>query len=292
MEADLHMHTVASDGTDTLEERINQASEKDLDAIAITDHNSINDDLEGRFKVDEETGLNIITGAEIECRVQGQSIEILSYFLDPASGNLQDLLTEIYEMRCERLEDIIKNLNEEISYELTRKEVFEHVTANPGRIHIAQAMVEAEDLEEVETVQDAFRGYIGSDRPAYISAPKKDAGEVISTVLESGGVPVLAHPGRDLGDGKAKQVIRELTEHGLKGLEVEYSWSKARKKGFGVNFGRERTGRLAEAFDLVKTGGSDCHGSGAQRFLIGSVKAPEDAVEQLADLSDLQQSPF
>lgn len=285
--ADLHMHTTASDGSDSVDKRISQAEERGLDVIALTDHDAINSELSERFFLDEETGVLVITGAEIKCEVNDTGIEVLSYFLDPDSEGVNELLARNSELRDQRIRDMIGNLNEELDYNLTEEEVFRYVKGNPGRPHIARALAEAEEVENVEVEDDAFDLYIGRDCPAYIPTPKQNAEKVINTVLEEGGVPVLAHPGRDLEKDEAEEVVEQLMEYGLEGIEVEYSWDHKRENGYEINFGKDYSRYLAEEFDLVRTGGSDCHGSETDKYLIGSVEVPYSQVEKLAERADL-----
>ena len=286
MSADLHMHTTASDGSDSVDQRLSQADENDLEVIAFTDHDAINSELSERFFVDDETGVTAITGAEIKCEVQDTGIEVLSYFLDPESERVQDLLETNSELRDQRIRGIIGNLNEEIDYHLTEEEVFEHVRGNPGRPHIAKALAEADEVEDVRVEDDAFDEYIGEDCPAYIPTPKQDAEKVIDTVLDEGGVPVLAHPGRDLEKTDADELVDELVDYGLEGIEVMYSWDHKRENGYDIHFGQEYSQELAERYGLIPTGGSDCHGSETDKYLIGSVKLPVSNVEELAEKAD------
>lgn len=286
--ADIHMHTEASDGSDSVGERESQAEENDLQVIAITDHDAINSELTERFYVDDETGVTVITGAEIKCEVQDTGIEILSYFLDPESGEVKDLLDKNSELRDQRIRDMIGNLNRELEYNLTEEEVFEHVKGNPGRPHIAKALAEADRVEDVKVEDDAFDKYIGEDCPAYIPTPKQDAEKVINTVLEEGGVPVLAHPGRDLEKDEAERIVGELVDYGLQGLEVMYSWDHKRENGYEIHFGEDYSRELVEEFDLIWTGGSDCHGSETDKYLIGSVELPYSQVEKLAEKADVK----
>jgi len=286
------MHTTASDGSDSVDQRVSQADENNLEVIALTDHDAINSVLSERFYVDEETGVTVITGAEIKCEVQDTGIEVLSYFLDPESERIQNLLETNSELRDQRIRNIIGNLNEEIDYNLTEEEVFEYVEGNPGRPHIAKALAEAEDVEDVGVEDDAFDKYIGEDCPAYIPTPKQDAEKVINTVLEEGGVPVLAHPGRDLEKTGAEELVGELVDYGLQGIEVMYSWDHKRENGYDINFGQEYSQELAEKYGLIQTGGSDCHGSETDKYLIGSVKLPISHVEELAEKADVSFSPI
>ena len=285
--ADLHVHTPASDGSDSVRKRVEDADDKGLDAIAITDHDAVNSDLDERVYVDEETGVEVITGAEIKCEVEDTGIEILGYFLDPQSPEINSLLEKNSELREERIQEMVSNLNEVMDYSLEEDEVFNRVQGNPGRPHIAEALVEADEVEDVQTQNDAFDKYIGEDCPAYIPTPKQDAEKVIDTVLQEGGVPVLAHPGRDLTDENAGELVGELVDYGLEGIEVLYSWEHKEENGFGIDFAEQKSRELAEEYDLIWTGGSDCHGSETDKYLLGTVELPYSQVQKLKERADL-----
>mgnify|MGYP006274967747 CR=1 FL=1 len=281
--ADLHMHTTASDGSDSVEQRISQADDEDLRAIALTDHDAINNFLEHRVFKDEETGVQVITGAEIKCEIDGTGIEILGYFLDPGSETVGDVLETNSELRDERIREMVGNVDEIIDYDFSEEEVFDRVEGNPGRPHVAEALADAEEVTSVETIGDAFDKYIGEECPAYLPTPKLDAETVIEAVLDDGGVPVLAHPGRDLDEDEADSVVEKLSECGLKGLEVQYSWDHKIENDYGISFAEEKCRDLADEYGLIPTGGSDCHGSETDKYLIGSVKLDYSQVERLAE---------
>lgn len=281
-QADLHVHTVASDGTDTLEERIRDAEEKGLDVIAITDHDTVNEGLEDRSFV-AGNGVEVVTGSEIKCEIDGTKIEILGYFIDPEGDGIQELLRKLSERREERMERFVENLNESRGLELEIEEVLEKADGNVGRPHLAEALV---DEGVVETVQEAFERFIGEEHEEYVEVEKVPAGEVIQKVHRNGGVTSLAHPGRDLED-EAEEKIRELAEKGLDALEVKYTYEEKKDmESYGVYFGEERASELADRFDLLKTGGSDCHGSGSGKYFLGNVKIPGEKVEGLRRISE------
>lgn len=276
--ADLHMHTTASDGTDTLEKRIEDAKEKGLDAIAVTDHDTVNESL-GKRSFKAENGLEVITGAEIKCEVKGEKIEILAYFLDPEETELKELLEELSERREKRMEKFVENLNSSHGLGLKPEEVLEKADGNVGRPHLAETLVEK---EIVDSHQEAFNQFIGSEHDEYVAVEKVSAGKVIKAVHENGGVTSLAHPGRSLTESGAKEVVAELETEGLDGLEVEYTYRQKKDlDSYTINFGVEKASELAEEFDLLKTGGSDCHGSDSDKYFLGEVKIPYSRVKAL-----------
>jgi predicted metal-dependent phosphoesterase TrpH len=130
--ADIHMHTKAKDGTDSVEERTEQAKENDLDAIALTDHDTINPELDQRVYFDDETGVEVIRSAEIKCEIQDTGIEILAYFLDPDSERVNGILDQNSRLREQRIREMIENLNQVLDYELTKQGVFVDDEGNPG----------------------------------------------------------------------------------------------------------------------------------------------------------------
>ena len=93
-------------------------------------------------------------------------------------------------------------------------------------------------------------------------------------LLKVGGVPVLAHPGIMNKD----EYIPELMGYGLKGIEVYHTDHKPA----AVKHYEE----LTEQYGLLKTGGSDCHGLGKGKVLIGTVRVPYELVERLKEESE------
>lgn len=279
-EVDLHMHTKASDGTDTLEERIKDAKDKGLKAIAITDHDKINEGLESR-SFTAENGVEVITGAEIKCQVEGLKIELLCYFLDPERKELQGLLEELSDRREERMEKFVENLNDSHDLGLELEDVLDRAEGNVGRPHLAEALI---DKGFVNSEKEAFERFIGSEHDEYVPVEKVAAEKVINTIHGNGGVTSLAHPGRVLTEENADETVEKLVEKSLDGIEVEYSYEQ--KKGLGsytINFGVKKASRLAEKFDLIKTGGSDCHGSDSDKYFLGEVTAPYSRVRKLRE---------
>jgi predicted metal-dependent phosphoesterase TrpH len=135
-----------------------------------------------------------------------------------------------------------------------------------GRPHIAQALV---DARYVDSVESAFRLYIGRGAPAYVERLKLNPEDVIQAILDTGGAPVLAHPSR------VTEHIPTLARAGLLGIEAYYPSYPEPERRYLAN--------LARKHKLIATGGSDFHGPGITGAAdIGIVDVPYSAVEQLA----------
>jgi predicted metal-dependent phosphoesterase TrpH len=121
---------------------------------------------------------------------------------------------------------------------------------------------------------EVFEKYIGFMKPCYVANIKFSPQEAISMILKTGGVPVLAHPnviGMD-------EYIPELVEHGLRGIEVYHTDHKPHVS--------KRYEEIAKRLSLAMTGGSDCHGLGKGRVLIGTTRVPYELVEKLKEKAE------
>ncbi|MDR9432151.1 MAG: PHP domain-containing protein, partial [Natronomonas sp.] len=154
--ADLHLHTTASDGTSTVDERVEQATALGLEAIAITDHDCIDDSLDGR--VANYNGLDVITGVEARTDYDGMKVELLGYFVDPKDQRLTSLLERARNFRHERNVEIIDRIDDETGLELSYDEMQERTRGMVGRPHFARRLVEE---GVVESVGAAFGQYLG-----------------------------------------------------------------------------------------------------------------------------------
>ena len=120
----------------------------------------------------------------------------------------------------------------------------------------------------VDTVESAFRLYIGWGAPAYVARPKLSPKDAIDLVAKAGGAPVLAHPLRVV------EYIPALVQAGLAGLEVYYMGYYQPETSFLAG--------LARKHKLIATGGSDFHGPGITNAVEpGQVHVPWSAVEEL-----------
>lgn len=288
MAADLHMHTQASDGTDSIEQRVEQAKRFDLDTIAITDHDTINSNLiERSEKID---GVEVISGAEIKCEVDGVDIEILGYFVDPENQDLHSLFETLEQNRKERIKEMASRVGEgeNIDPDSIWEDVQSYSEGTLGRPHLGEVLVQRDIAEDMN---DAFRNYIGEESPTdyYVKTDKLEAEQVIEKIHQSGGAASLAHPGRDLEFSEAGEILDRLEIAGLDAVEVPYTYQHKRQEGYGINFGITESYDLAKEHDLLITGGSDCHGEKSNKYNIGKLNLDSEYVESLRKVAKSNQ---
>jgi 3',5'-nucleoside bisphosphate phosphatase len=250
MRIDLHSHSTASDGTDPPAEVMRRARAADLDVVALTDHDTLAGVDAARLAL--PPGLALEPGLELSCRLDGHSVHLLAYRVDPADAGLAEQLRAITTDRLRRGQDMVARLRElgvPISWEQVAEIAGDGVV---GRPHIARAMVAASAI--ADPGQAFTAEWIGSGGRAYVSRYALDPAEAIRLVAGAGGVTVLAHPGAAqrgwvIGDA----AVARLAEAGLGGLEVAHPDHDEQQ--------RLRLSALAASLGLVSSGGSDDHGS-------------------------------
>jgi 3',5'-nucleoside bisphosphate phosphatase len=273
---DLHCHSTASDGTLSPTEVVDLAVSSALSALALTDHDTIAGVAEAA-EAARKAGLDFVPGIEISCDVpRPATMHLLGYGFDPRSPVLLDLTTRLIEGRNDRNPRIIRKLNE-LGVAITMEEVEAEAGGTVvGRPHIAAVL---HRKGYVSSIKQAFDKYLAQGAPAYFDKERLTPKQAIGLVLESGGVPVLAHPVqlRTENDAQLEQIVKDLTDLGLVGLEVIHSDHDAALV--------EKYSKLAERYGLIKTGGSDFHGTNKKDIHLGTAngrKVPREFYEALA----------
>jgi len=262
---DLHIHTVYSDGTFTPEEVVKLAKEKGLIAISITDHDSVAG-IEEALKAGERWELEVVPGVEMSTDVGEDEIHILGYYLDWKHKEFLDKLDFLQEVRIKRNEKLLKRLKE-LGMWIDPRELDRLAPKGVvSRLHIARCMVEK---GYVRSIDEAFEEWLNPGKPAYIERIKISPFEVIGLILEAGGIPVLAHPFLSRRD----DLIPRLVEAGLEGIEAYHSTHDVKITRHYIE--------IAHKYDLIVTGGSDCHGEAKDEVLIGKVYVPETVLREL-----------
>ncbi|MDD3087571.1 MAG: PHP domain-containing protein [Candidatus Omnitrophica bacterium] len=266
--ADLHLHTNYSDGTYTPEELVEKAVGAKLSCISITDHDTVGAIPEAMAAANA-SGIEILPGIEISCEYELREVHILGYLIDYKSSELLKRLETLKENRISRIYKITEKLNA-LGIGLKAEDVFSVANgATVGRLHVARAMV-LKGL--VKTVSEAFNRYIGDSGPAFSLGFRFTPEEAIKFIHDNAGVAVLAHPYII----KDEELIFKLIGLGLMGLEVYYPEHSQGEINFYLG--------LAKEYNLLVTGGSDCHGSAKPQVRIGSIKIPYDLVEKMKEV--------
>ena len=278
---DLHLHTTASDGVLSPSEIVRYAKEQGLQAVAITDHDTIDGNAEA---LDEgaKLGLEVIAGVEISAQFDLGSMHILGFFIDIGNTALKERLSLLQETRAQRNPKMVEKLRK-LGVNLTYDEIL-HASGGGqvGRPHFAQVLL---TKGYVNTVQEAFDRYLGRGAPAYVDKFRFDPEEAMELIREAGGIPVLAHPFtlHIPSPHQLDALLGELAPLGLMGIEVFYPEHTKDQ----ISFYKD----LAQKHDLLVTGGSDYHGIEADKVEIGTrsrdMKLSYSMVEAMKEVLDL-----
>jgi hypothetical protein len=263
--ADLHLHTQFSDGTFTPEELVLRAQNVGLACIALTDH----DTVEGCARAAAACAnvkMEFISGAELTAEHEDTEVHILGYFLDTKNPVLLDRIGKFQAVRQNRINEMCAALNR-LGIPLKAESVFALANCkSPGRPHVARALVKEKLIGNLD---EAFEKYLKKGRPAWVPKTKMSALEGVELIHEAGGLAVMAHPGLNRTD----DIIPGLVKAGLDGIECFHTKHSTVMA--------ERYLEIAEKYDLLVTGGSDCHGFSKKQPLIGTVKLPYEHIEKL-----------
>lgn len=267
---DLHAHSNRSDGTFDPAEVVRLASERDLDVVALTDHDTT-DGLDEAVAAGQELGIEVVPGIEFSAEHERTSVHVLCYWMDPSNADLQLELQRLRDERFRRGELMVEKLRA-----LGVPIDFGHVQriANGATIvrpHLAQAMVE---IGAVADETEAFDRYLGDGRPGHVPKHALDPVDAVALILGAGGVCVLAHPGM-WGDQSSvpAELIERMAAAGMRGLEVEHPDHLPEQREFYRS--------LAADLGLAATGGSDCHGTRYEPVRLGSALCRPEAFAEL-----------
>jgi 3',5'-nucleoside bisphosphate phosphatase len=269
---DLHTHTTFSDGTTSPEDNVRDALALGLRGLGVTDHDTCAP-FERALAAADGTGLEVVLGTEFSAELDGYSVHVLGYWVDPGNAPLVEELARLRDERTDRARRIVERfvaLGVPVGFDRVR----ELAGAAPiGRPHIAQAVVET---GAVATTREVFDRYLADGGPAYVEKHAVDPVRAVELLVGAGGVAVLAHPGlhgaRDGIGGIAEEVVERMSAAGLAGIEADHPDH--------TDAHRRRYRDLAAGLGLEVTAGSDYHGEAKTNRLGSATTAPE-VVERL-----------
>ncbi|VEN73637.1 Phosphatase [Candidatus Desulfarcum epimagneticum] len=264
---DLHIHSLASDGTLSAAEIISLAEKLGLGAVAITDHDAIEGSREALGLVRPDS-LGFLTGVEISVEpppgyVCRGSVHILGYGVHPDDDDLNRSLERMRKARKERNPKIIEKLNA-LGMDISMSDVRSRAGGGQvGRPHIAQCML---DAQLVRDIPEAFDRYLAKGKPAYVDKSRLTCRRAIEIIRKAGGIASLAHPFlvQPSGNHDINDLIAALKSMGLGALETYYTEHSPEIQNHYA--------RLADRFGLLPSGGSDFHGDAKPEVRMGAGK--------------------
>jgi 3',5'-nucleoside bisphosphate phosphatase len=268
MRADLHVHSNASDGTDAPAEVIRRAAGAGLDAVALTDHDTVAGHEQARRALPDS--LILVPGMELSCLLEDHSVHLLAYLFNPRHPELAAELTRIRDDRVLRAQAMVCRLAE-LGVDVSWDQVAAIAgAAVVGRPHIARAMAASGAIAEP---REAFTlDWIADGGRAYVGRYALEPVHAIRLVQAAGGAAILAHPRAGLQWHVSDSQIARLAAVGLAGVEVFHPDQPD----------TERASLLALTHDLglLASGGSDDHGA-LTGHRIGSEVAAADVYQNL-----------
>ena len=252
MKIDLHIHSSASDGTDSPEELLENIINSGIKIFALTDHDTITGALT-LSKINLPDQIHFIKGIEFSCiTANNHKCHILGLNYDENNKSFQEALSTGEKLRHEKFYRRIELLRDKFSITFTDDEINELLRIpSVGKPHIAKLII-SKGL--AGTITEAIERYIN-----HCKTPNSriSAELAINAINSSGGVSVWAHPLGGEGESelpheKFISALNELVSYGIRGLECYYSKYELETC--------ERLANVAESHNLYISGGSDYHG--------------------------------
>ena len=249
LNADLHCHSVVSDGTLTPEALAERAWRNGVELWALTDH----DEVGGQHRAcaaARSHGMRYLSGAEISVTFAGQTVHIVGLGFDPDNMALVEGLRRTRGGRGERareMSDDLARVGITGAYEGALK-----YAGNPeliSRTHFARFLVEAGVCRETAEV---FRKYLTEGKPGFVPHRWARLQDAVQWIVDAGGLAVIAHPARyGFTPNEEYALFTEFKAHGGRGVEVVTGSHSAQE---AVKYAE-----MAQEFGLAASRGSDFH---------------------------------
>ena len=263
LNADLHCHSVVSDGTLTPEVLATRARGNGVDLWALTDHDEIGGVQRARVAAQAQ-GMAFLSGVEISVSFASETVHIVGLGFDDSDPRIAQGLAATRGGRDTRALEMAEQLARvgiAGAYEGALKYV-----GNPAlisRTHFARFLVEAGVCKETSEV---FRKYLTEGKPGFVPHRWANLGDAVHWITQAGGVAIIAHPARyRLTANEEFALFSEFKEHGGQGVEVVTgSHSVAEYATYAA---------MAREFGLAASRGSDFHGPDESHTDLGKLPA-------------------
>jgi 3',5'-nucleoside bisphosphate phosphatase len=274
---DLHTHTTRSDGIVAPAELVQATWDAGVRILSLTDHDTLAGYREVVVAHAVPSGMTLVPGVEINALVtrdlglwEGE-LHILGFGMDPFDEAFESVLAaqrDRRRVRFVRTTALLRDLGLPIDVEVAALAPTEEDAL--GRPTIARALMAAGHASSVE---DAFSRLLGYGQPAYVRREGLEPEDAIRAITAADGIPVLAHFREST---ERQDIIRELIDAGLAGLEVHYRSFDAATVA--------AVGKVASSLGLIATGGTDYHGDlGSYAEAHAALWVPPEVGERLLE---------
>lgn len=278
---DLHMHSCYSDdGEYTPEDLVDMCLERKLRYISIADHNCTSG-IGSAMVYCKGRNIELIPAVELDCTFEGCNLHVLGYGVDYNSAIFKELHDDILLQEREASKtrkSLVRQLgigfSEQLADSLSKNGV---VTGEM----LAEAAMKYDSNHENQLLKPYYEGgsrssdpyvnfywdYCAQGKPAYAEVRFISLQEAVTIITETGGVPVLAHPGNNVGEHEEK--LEAIVSCGIKGVEAYSSYHSHTQAAWYVRFAAEHK--------LFVTCGSDFHGRTKPSITVGCMDCGEEA---------------
>jgi len=275
--ADLHCHSVVSDGTLTPEQLAARARANGVDLWSLTDHDEIGGQQRALEAARAES-MRYLTGVEVSVTFADETVHIVGLGFDHTDPRMAEGLADTRDGRGPRAIEMGEQLAKvgiPGAYEGALKYV-----GNPrliSRTHFARFLVETGVCRDTSEV---FRKYLVEGKPGYVPHRWARLGDAVRWITQAGGVAVVAHPARYNFSATAEYALfSEFKQHGGQGVEVVTGSHSAAEA--------QRYAELAREFGLAASRGSDFHSPDESHVDLGRLAPlPADLTPVWALLTD------
>ena len=274
---DLHVHTLASDGSDTPVDVVRMAAELGLRAVAVTDHDTFAG-LPEAIESGARYGVEVVPGVELSTIYDGVEVHVLGYYMDAGHPRLRAMMARATAERNARNETMVQRLHD-AGYPVTMDALHAEFPGQTmlGRPHISEYLMRR---GYVASVQDGMKNLLGRGKPFYVARYNIPLEESVETLRAAGGLPVVAHLFKyRYTPEQLTAMVDAATAAGAVGLEAMYTnYTPAQEQAVRV---------LAAERGLLCTGGTDYHGARKPDIALGrgfgNLRVPYALLEKLKE---------
>lgn len=243
--ADLHIHTIASDGSLCAKEVLNKAKKNNLDIISITDHDTI-EISKDTLEYSQKLNIKLIPGIELTTIHNDENIHLLGYFRDNSfqDKNFQELLTKLKEKRIQRGRSIVNNLKNLFNININFDKLLKESNGLIARPHIANDIIASGYDNSFSHIFDTV---LSKHSPAYVPNCTFELTEGLKILNALNCITVIAHPTL-----LKKNKVENLMHLDFKGMEIIYPLNKDGEFEYFKG--------LCQKYNKIYTAGSDFHG--------------------------------